>query len=181
MSLQDWVEMLSHKWQTKEKAKVGEKVKTAEATGPIVEQPEVVVRATGDGLGQAEDAEEAVEPLMRKRRRLVNTVQAEAMQGGTVAEAAEPSRERGEQGGVAVGDEGQEVLLLVIVPFEATPEEEQRARRKQAANAARVKGRNIVHDVLCAEPRRLGQVELTRGETSGASAGHSEEEASDGS
>lgn len=78
-------------------------------------------------------------------------------------------------------EKGQAVLPLVIVPFEEAPEEEQRARRKQAANAAKVEVRNVVHDVLCAAPGRLGQVELTRGETSGAWVGHSEGEASDGS
>lgn len=39
----------------------------------------------------------------------------------------------------------------------------------------------MAQDVLCAAPGRLGHVELTRGEASGAGTSHSGEEASDGS
>lgn len=93
--------------------------------------------------------------------------------GGAAQVTAGPSRG---QGIAEVGKKGQG---LVLVPFEAVPEEEAQARRKQAANAKRTEARTAAQDVLCAAPRRLGQVELTRGETNRVGAGHSEEEASD--
>lgn len=65
------------------------------------------------------------------------------------------------------------------MPFESAPEEEQQARRKRSANAARVEARNVMQDVLCAAPGRLGQVELTRGALSGLGGGDVEEEVND--
>lgn len=72
-------------------------------------------------------------------------------------------------------EEERAIVPVVVVPVEAGPEEEQRARRKQTAKTAR----DVAQDVLCAAAGRLGEVEMTRGGTNGA--GQSEEESSDGS
>lgn len=69
----------------------------------------------------------------------------------------------------------------MLIPFEVVPEEEQRVQIKQAANTRRQEARTVAQDVLCAAPGRLGYIELTRGEASGARTSHSGEEASDGS
>lgn len=124
-------------------------------------------------------------PLVRKRRRLVKAGQAEPTQEGLAVEVIGPDRGGLDQmlagpnrreGTAVQQDEGQGALPLVLVP-----EEEQRARNKQAANAKRTEARAMVQDVLYAAPGRLGQVELTMGEGSGAGVAQSEEAASDGS
>lgn len=87
-----------------------------EASGPTEKWLEVVGGPTGDGVEQAQEVKEVVEPLLCKKRKLVKAVQAEATQGGAVVEAVEPTGEGREQaavrpsrgeGVVAVGGRGR--------------------------------------------------------------------------
>lgn len=82
------------------------------------------------------------------------------------------------EGTTVVVEEGQAALPLVLVPFEAVPEEEAQALRKQATKTKRLQVVAVAQDVLCVASERLGQMEGTTGEASGSEAGHTDEEAS---
>lgn len=77
-------------------------------------------------------------------------------------------------------DEGQAVLPLVLVPFEAFLEEEPAARSKQATKTRKLQALTAAQDVLYATPGWLGRIEGARVEASATRADHSEEEASEG-
>lgn len=110
-----------------------EMVRDQEAAEPIEER-----LGTADESARKEEAgtEETVEaevPLVQKKRRLVKAGHAESAQKRVTAEATGQGRgevdeamiEQGKGEGTAVvGKEGQAALPLLLVPFEAVPEEE---------------------------------------------------------
>lgn len=188
MGLQAWVEMRSRELQTKEKGKVAEKGDPAGTSGPIEERTMVVAEPPVVGAAEPEEAEEAVQPLVRKKRRLEKNGQTVVVQMGGLGGDAEPSggsREELERGpdrepvGIVPGEEVQAVMPLMVVPSEGTAEEGQWARDKQAAKVMRQEARDVAMDLLCAALSRLGRVEITKETTSRAA--QSEGESSDGS
>lgn len=66
---------------------------------------------------------------------------------------------------------GQSTLPLVLVPFEAVPEEEPAARRKQATKSKRLQALTVAQDMLYAVLGRLGLREGARREASASGAG----------
>lgn len=171
----------------KEKQKMVEKGLTMEMVEPVEERPERAGGTTGEKPAGTEEMVEVEVPLVRKKRRLIKTGQAEPVQERSTAEATGLGGDgveqatygpSGREGTANVGKEGHAALPLVLVPFEAVPEEEQRVRMKQAARRQEV--RTVAQDVLCAAPGRLGYIELTRGEASSTRTRYSGEEVSDG-
>lgn len=94
--------------------------------------------------------------------------EAELAQEWEAAEATGPGKDgadqavfksSGEEGTTVVGEEGRAALPLVLVPFDAVPEEEPQAQSKQATKAKWLQAVVVAQDVLRTTPGRLGQIE----------------------
>lgn len=106
----------------------------------------------GEGETDAGEIVKEEVPLVRKKRRLVKAGETGLAQERVAVESTGPSREGVDQevsalgekeGAAGVGEEGQVALPLVMVPFEAVPEEEPPARRKQAIKARRLQAMTV--------------------------------------
>lgn len=103
---------------------------------PVEERQEIASRSIKEEQTGTEKIVEAEVPLVRKKRKLMKARESELAPKRVVAESIGPGRDKVDQGMIkpsvgegmiVVCEEGQVTLPLVLVPFEAVPDEEPQA------------------------------------------------------